>query len=138
MSSPGKLIDSLKISGAVSVKRLFDFSVACQCGHEEPVITSRNILRPQSLHPSPRTHGPKPNAGANGLVAFGAKEVKELRRDAFSVRCARHHKDGNVQQTTVSRMISDCEDAEALNVAFRVARNDDLLSLVLYLAFGAR
>jgi hypothetical protein len=55
--------------------------------------------------------------------------MNQDRSHAFTVGGARYDEERNVDQATISRVISDGVDAKAFDIPFRVARHDDLLRL---------
>ena len=92
------------------------------------MIAPRNVVRSQPMRPGFTIHGPESNAGANGLIAFASEKINQLSSHTFVVGGARRDEERNIDQATVRRVFSDGVDAEAFDVSFGVARNDDLLS----------
>jgi hypothetical protein len=63
------------------------------------------------------------------LIAFASEKINQDRSHAFAVGGAPHDEERNVDQATISRVISDGVDAKAFDIPFGVARHDDLLTL---------
>jgi hypothetical protein len=55
--------------------------------------------------------------------------MNQNRSHAFAVGGARYDEERNIDQATISRVISDGVDAKAFDIPCGVARHDDLLTL---------
>ena len=62
------------------------------------------------------------------MIAFASEKISQLSSHTFAVGGARRDEERNVDQATIGRVISDGVDAEAFDVPFGVARDDDLFS----------
>ena len=63
------------------------------------------------------------------MIALASEKIYQLFSHPFGVGGARRDEERNVDQATIGRVFSDGVDAEAFDVPFGVARDDDLLSL---------